>query len=174
LAAVGLLGVVALSSSPAQGAASVAAAPTLSCDSTWSYIRAGDNGYLKPDAIGRIYANGDRHADYWNMQFLKCRYSNWVLGDYAFLSNRTGRWLAPDDDGAQFSALGTLSSDEDHRPMFRPIWYDPNFSYLEVLGMCSPPYVGCPIVWINKNVSPATVHASWSQLNGWNLLRFEN
>jgi hypothetical protein len=155
-------------------APAAAETPTLTCDDHWSYIRAGDNGYLKPDADGRVWADGNRNADYWNLQFLKCRYDTWVLGYYGYLSNRTGHWLVPPDDGSQLSALGTLTSDTDPMPMFRPVWYDANFWSLDVLGMCSPTYVNCPRVWINKSLSPAPALPSWGPLNGGNLLRIES
>jgi hypothetical protein len=153
-------------------------ASTLKCATTWSYIRAGDDGYLKPDANGTIYANGNRNSDYWNQQFLQCHFissNQWPPEDYAFLSNRTGHWLQADRVTGQLNANGTLNSTDDHLPAFRVIRYDSNFWYFVAGGLCQWPDGDCPYVQVKKNVTPGPpVYADqWGPLNGWNLLRIQ-
>jgi hypothetical protein len=73
----------------------VAADSSLHCAGEWHFVTASStNTYWKPQAYSlRIYANGNRSADYWNQEFLPCWEATWEGNAYAFLSNATGQFI---------------------------------------------------------------------------------
>ncbi|SCG57647.1 hypothetical protein GA0070609_3339 [Micromonospora echinaurantiaca] len=78
------------------------------CLASWRFIRGGatDSHWRTTAQDWRIFANGQRNADYWNQFFLPCWLSSWREHySYMFLANSTGDIVARDGSTQMYAGI---------------------------------------------------------------------
>jgi hypothetical protein len=154
----------------ASAASQAAAAGQWFCMDDWHYITGGGaNAYWKPDASGYVYANGNRNSDFWNQQLLPCWLNGWELHAWAFLSNRTGKFIDVVEPQLRAATPSNVSTSFANIYLkFLVCDYDGNWKYLE-RALSDP----ANISYVYRTPANSSIRLAFGPLSGNHLFRIE-